>query len=376
MSKDYYQLLGVDRQASDADIKKAYRKLAMKYHPDKNPNNKAAEEKFREIAGAYEILSDAQKRAAYDRYGNAAFEQPQGGGAGFSGFSGFGNFSFSDIFEEMFGEGHQQSSNAGSDIRYNMDISLEEAFKGVKSQIQFTTGVSCDGCRGTGSQNGKAPKSCQTCHGRGKIRMQQGFFTIEKPCHTCHGNGSVIQDPCRQCRGTGRVTKSKKLEVSIPAGVEEGTRIRITGEGEAGVHGGPAGDLYLFMSIKAHSFFKRHGHNIHCRIPIPFTTAALGGEIEVPSIDGGRSKVQIPHGTQSGQQFRLRNQGMSILQSRSRGDMIIEVFVEVPVNLTKHQKELLEKFNEQENSHTNNPESAGFFAKVKEFWDDLNAKKD
>lgn len=371
MSKDYYHILGIDRQASEADIKKAYRKLAMQYHPDKNPGDKKAEEKFREIAAAYEILGDAEKRTSYDRYGSSAFEQQQAGGNS----GGFGFSGFSDFLDEMFGDttGGSSVHNAGSDIRYNLEVSLEEAFLGKTEHIKFTTQGRCDTCQGSGSEGGKLPTSCQSCHGRGKVRFQQGFFTIERTCPSCGGMGQVIKNPCTKCRGSGCVKKEKNLEVKIPAGIEDGTRIRVTGEGEAGMRGGPAGDLYVFMSIKAHRFFKRNGHNIHVHAPIPFTTAALGGEIDVPSIDGSKAKVKIPTGTQTGQNFRLRNQGMSILRSRSRGDMIIEVFVETPSNLNKQQKELLQQF--EKVSHESSPESNGFFAKVKEFWEDINAKK-
>jgi molecular chaperone DnaJ len=371
MNKDYYDILGVNKQATEADIKKAYRKLAMKYHPDKNQGDKNAEEKFREIASAYEILGDPQKRAAYDQYGAAAFEQ----GAGARGHEGFSGFGFSDFLDEMFGERNTQPSNNGSDILYKLEISLEEAFKGTTANLKFSTLSSCETCRGTGSENGKSATSCHACHGRGKMRMQQGFFTIERPCHVCEGAGKVIKDPCKTCRGAGRAKKNRHLEVKIPLGVEEGMRIRVAGEGEAGIRGGMAGDLYVVIQIKKHRFFQRKSQNIFCRIPIPFTKAALGGEIEVPSIDGSKVALKIPHGTQTGQQLRLRNQGMSILHSKSRGDMIIEVFVEVPVNLTKHQKELLEQFDNQETSHHNNPESSGFFAKVKEFWDDFSKKE-
>jgi molecular chaperone DnaJ len=376
MNKDYYQILGVHKEATETDIKKAYRKLAMQYHPDKNQGNKAAEEKFREIASAYEILGDPQKRAAYDQYGNAAFDQNGGfgHGGGQEGFSGFGGFGFSDFLDEMFGERSQQQNMSGSDILYNLEISLEEAFFGTTANLKFSAPSLCDTCKGSGSEKNKGATSCGVCKGRGKVRMQQGFFTIERTCHACEGAGQVIKDPCKTCKGGGRVKKNRHLEVKVPAGIEEGMRIRVAGEGEAGARGAHPGDLYVVVKIKNHKFFRRKSQNIHCRIPIQFTKAALGGDIEVPTIDGSKVNLKIPQGTQTGQQLRLRNQGMSILQSKARGDMIIEVFVEVPINLTKNQKELLEQFESNEVSHHNNPESAGFFAKVKEFWDDLSKK--
>jgi molecular chaperone DnaJ len=379
MSKtDLYKTLGVSQNASAEDIKKAYRKLAMKHHPDKNPGDKNAEKKFREASEAYEILKDDQKRAAYDRYGSAAFEQGMGGpGAGPGGASGFGGFgfsaNFSDIIDEMFGgmggsggraEDFQQS---GSDVRFNLEVSLEEAFKGTTARIKFPIGITCDKCNGLGSEGGLTPTNCSSCQGRGKTRYQQGFFTIEKSCNSCGGSGKTVTDPCRSCSGQGRVKREKNLEVKIPAGVEEGTRIRVSREGEAGLRGGPPGDLYVFISIRPHKLFKRQGGDLFCRIPIRMTTAALGGEIEVPCIDGSKGSLKIPAGTQSGQQFRLRGKGMSILRSSARGDLIIEAGVETPVNLTKKQKEILAQFEETTHQGQNSPESSGFFAKVKEF---------
>lgn len=373
--KDFYDLLGVSKSASQDEIKKAYRKLAMKYHPDKNPGNKIAEQKFRDIAQANEILQDEQKRAAYDRYGHAAFEQNAGPNPGHSNFrGGAGAGGFSDIFDEMFGDfmggrrSQADTSTRGADLRYNLEISLETAFKGELETIRVSTYGKCEPCDGKG---GTGVKSCGTCHGHGVVRSQQGFFTVEKTCPTCHGAGQKIDNPCRGCGGTGRARREKKLAVNIPAGVEEGTRIRLTSEGEAGVRGGPSGDLYIFISIKAHNLFQRDGSNIHCQVPITMVTAALGGSVEVPTIDGTRAKVSIPEGTQTGHQFRLRGKGMSILRRPGRGDMYIHVIVETPVNLSKQQKDSLEAFAELTTDKETNPNSAGFFAKVKELWKDL-----
>lgn len=379
MSKrDYYEVLGAPKNASADDLKKAYRKLAMQYHPDRNQGDKTAEQKFKEINEAYDCLKDDQKRAAYDRFGHAAFEggggRPgAGGGAGGFDFGG----GFADIFDEMFGEfmgrGGRggQTNNRGNDLRYNLEISLEDAFKGSATQVRVPTSVMCDPCGGSGAEAGSSPTTCGTCNGAGKVRAQQGFFTIERSCPTCNGAGRVIKDPCRHCGGQGRVRKEKTLQVSIPAGVEDGTRIRLAGEGEAGLRGGTPGDLYIFLSIAAHRFFQRDGANLHCRVPIPMTTAALGGTIEVPTIDGSRAKVNVPAGTQTGHQFRLKGKGMSVLRSPQRGDMYINVMVETPVNLTKRQQELLREFEKDASENGQNPESEGFFAKVKEFFADL-----
>ncbi|MFW0778050.1 MAG: molecular chaperone DnaJ [Rickettsiales bacterium] len=380
MAKDYYEILGVSRDVSADELKKAYRKLAMKHHPDRNPDDKKAEEKFKELSHAYDVLSDDQKRAAYDRYGHDAFTQGGMGGAG-GGGAGMGGFDFSsgfaDIFEDLFGMGGgpgggrqgQTGPARGSDLRYNMQVSLEDAFKGKKENIKVATSVSCDSCKGSGGAKGTQPVNCTTCNGSGRIRASQGFFTVERTCTSCQGMGKVIKDPCKTCAGSGRVRKEKTLSVSIPAGVEEGTRIRLANEGEVGMRGGPAGDLYIFISVKPHPLFKRDGADIHCVVPIPMTTAALGGSIEAPTIDGTRVKVNIPEGTQAGHQMRLRGKGMSVLRTSHRGDMYIHTKVETPVKMNKKQKDLLKEF-DKAGGHTS-PESESFFAKVKDFWEDL-----
>ncbi|MFZ4540576.1 MAG: molecular chaperone DnaJ [Rickettsiales bacterium] len=382
MAEDFYTTLGVSKSASEDDLKKAYRKLAMQYHPDRNAGNAEAEKKFKAVSEAYDVLKDPQKRAAYDRFGHDAFAGGMGGGGGAGGFSGFsGGGNFSDIFEDLFSEftgrrggggGPQQSSAArGSDLRYNLDIELEDAYKGKQQTIKVTTSAACESCHGAGSEKGSAPETCPTCSGRGTIRAQQGFFTVERGCSNCQGTGKVIKNPCKTCAGSGRTRKEKSLSVTIPAGVEEGTRIRLAGEGEAGFRSGPAGDLYIFLSIKPHRIFKRDGANIYCGVPIPLSTATLGGHIEVPTIDGGRVKVTIPEGTQTGHQFRLKGKGMSVLKSAARGDMYIEVAVETPVNLSKKQRDLLKEFDAASGNKPTSPESESFFAKVKEFWEDL-----
>ena len=385
MANDYYTTLGVARDADEKALKSAYRKLAMKYHPDKNPDDKEAEARFKEISEAYDTLKDPQKRAAYDRYGHDAFTQggmgAASGGAGGMGAGGFDfGGSFSDIFDDLFGGGFSQQARGGggtggamrgADLRYNLTITLEDAFKGKQQSISITTSVECGSCKGSGGEKGSSPVSCTTCSGRGKVRQQQGFFTIERSCHTCQGMGKIIKDPCKACAGSGRVRKEKSLKVTIPAGVEEGTRIRLSGEGEVGVRGGPAGDLYIFLSVKPHPIFQREDADLHCRVPVPMTTAALGGNIEVPTIEGGRVKVTIPAGTQSGRQFRLRGKGMSIMRSQMRGDMYVHAAVETPVNLSKKQKDLLKQFASEKGESANSPESDSFFGRVKDFWEDL-----
>jgi molecular chaperone DnaJ len=377
MSKrDYYEVLGLKKGANPEEIKKAFRKLAMDHHPDRNPNDKSAEHKFKELNEAYDVLKDDQKRAAYDRFGHAAFEQGRGGmGGGGAGDFGFGA-GFADIFEDMFGDimGRRGPNGGarGTDLRFNMEVTLEEAFAGKSTQIKVPSSVHCGDCKGTGGRDGAQPVECSACRGAGKIRATQGFFTIERTCPTCQGAGRVIRDPCRGCGGSGRVRKEKTLAVSIPAGVEDGTRIRLSGEGEAGMRGAPNGDLYIFLAIKPHRLFQRDGANILCRVPLPMVTAALGGAIEVPTVDGAKAKVTIPPGTQSGHQFRLRGKGMSVLRSPARGDMFVEAMVETPVKLTRRQEELLRQFEAEGGaSKEASPESAGFFAKVKELWEDL-----
>ncbi|MDH5750749.1 MAG: molecular chaperone DnaJ [Rhodospirillales bacterium] len=375
--EDYYSLLGISREADADEIKKSYRKLAMKFHPDRNAGDESAERKFKEINEAYEILKDEQKRAAYDRYGHAAFDQAQGGGpgGGFGGFEGGMASGFADIFDEMFGEfgGARRgaASGRGQDLRYNMEVSLSDAYHGKTTQIRVQTSAQCDKCHGTGGAGGSKPATCPTCQGHGRVRAQSGFFTVERTCVNCQGTGEVIKDACRTCGGQGRVQKDKSLSVNIPAGVEDGTRIRLAGEGQAGLRGAPTGDLYIFLSIQPHRIFQRDGANIYCRVPIPMTTAALGGSIEVPTVGGGRARINIPAGTQTGNQFRLKGKGMSILRSKSFGDMFVHALVETPVNLNKEQAELLKKFGEKTSAETHSPESHGFFSKVKDLWEDL-----
>ncbi|MGE0724066.1 MAG: molecular chaperone DnaJ [Alphaproteobacteria bacterium] len=368
--QDFYELLGVARDADQDELKKAYRKAAMRWHPDRNPGDAEAEKRFKELSEAYDVLKDDQKRAAYDRFGHAAFEGgggPQRGGFDFA--SGF-----ADIFEEMFGEvmgRRSQAGGRGSDLRYNLEIALEDAFKGATKTIRVPTLTACEACNGSGGEAGAKPVTCTTCSGHGKVRAQQGFFTIERTCPACGGAGRVIERPCRSCGGAGRVRKEKTLAVNIPAGVEDGTRIRLAGEGEAGLRGSPPGDLYIFLAIGPHRFFQREGANIYCRVPIPMTIAALGGQIEVPTLEGAFAKVTVPAGTQSGHQFRLKAKGMSVLRSSARGDLYIQALVETPMNLTKRQQELLREFEGAGGSDKTSPESAGFFQKVKEFWSDL-----
>ncbi len=368
----YYEILEVERGASEADLKKSYRKKAMQYHPDRNPGDAAAEAKFKEINEAYDILKDGQKRAAYDQYGHAAFENGGMGGGGMGG--GFDN-SFSDIFEDLFGMGGGRSQrrggpSRGADLRYNLTITLEDAFTGKEEKITIPTTITCDSCEGTGAREGSKPETCGGCGGIGKIRTQQGFFTVERTCPKCQGQGQVISDPCRDCHGVGQKQKNKSLSVKIPAGVEDGTRIRLQGEGESGAKNGPSGDLYIFISIEYHPIFQRDGATIFCEVPIALTTAALGGEINVPTVNGKKAKVKISAGNQTGKQYRLRGKGMPILHSTQFGDMVIQTTVETPVNMTKKQKELLRAFANECGDNVS-PESSGFFNKVKELWDDL-----
>jgi molecular chaperone DnaJ len=369
--RDYYEVLGVARGASEADLKSAFRKLAMKFHPDRNPGDKDCEHHFKEANEAYDVLKDAQKRAAYDRFGHAAFEHGMGGGG--AGFGADFASSFADIFEDLFGmgggrRGRPSGRERGADLRYNMEIKLAEAFNGKAAQIRIPTAVTCEVCSGSGAKAGSRPKTCPTCGGYGKIRHAQGFFTMERTCPACHGRGQVIEDPCPTCAGSGRLTRERTLAVNIPAGVEDGTRIRLAGEGEAGARGGPSGDLYIFVSLAQHQFFQRDGADLHCRVPISMVTAALGGAFDVPTIDGGKTRVKVPEGTQSGRVFRLPGKGMPVLRARGTGDMYVQVMVETPQKLSKRQKELLAEFDRQ-SSGDNHPESAGFFAKVKEFLD-------
>jgi molecular chaperone DnaJ len=377
--QDFYATLGVARDAGADDLKKAYRKLAMQFHPDRNPGDKQAEARFKEVNEAYDILKDDQKRAAYDRYGHAAFEQ--GGAGGFNGgfdFSAAGAGGLNDIFDQMFGEfmgrrggGGQARTRAGADIRQAVEIDLADAFAGTKVNLRVPTRVTCEACTGTGSEDkSRAADTCPTCQGAGKVRNQQGFFLIERTCPTCGGQGRVIRSPCRTCHGAGTVQRERTLQVAIPAGVEDGTRIRLAGEGEAGGQGAANGDLYVHVALRPHAFFQRDGANILMRVPLRMAQAALGGDVEVPVIDGTRAKVKIPPGTQTGDQFRLRGKGFSVLRSAARGDMYIQVAVETPQNLTRKQRELLEEFETEGQKHAKgSPEHEGFFAKVKEFFE-------
>jgi len=374
---DFYDVLGVDRSATADEMKKAYRKLAMKYHPDRNPDDTASEAKFKEISEAYDILKDEQQRAAYDQYGHAAFDGGMGGGGQRGGFNQGFSSSMSDVFDDLFGEfaGGRRGQRAqggrtrGADLRYNMTITLEDAFDGKKAQIRVPTSVGCEPCSGTGAKAGSKPVNCNTCGGAGRVRAAQGFFSVERTCPSCHGQGQVIENPCAECHGQGRVQKERTLSVTIPPGVEEGTRIRLAGEGEAGMRGGPTGDLYIFLSIEPHELFERDGTELFCDVPVSFITVALGGEIEVPTLGGGKVKVKVPEGTQTGKQFRVRGKGMPGLHARRHGDLYIQIHGETPVGLTKKQKELLRQFDET-SSEKNNPEAAGFFAKVKDFFND------
>jgi molecular chaperone DnaJ len=375
--RDYYEILGLAPGASEQDLKSAFRRNAKECHPDSNPGDKGAEQRFKELNEAYEILKDPQKRAAYDRFGHAAFDGSMGGQRG--GAGGFGpDFSnnMANIFDDLFGEfmGGRQGQRSrggrerGADLRYNLEITLPDAYTGKKAQIRVPTSVGCETCSGTGAKAGTKPKACATCGGMGKVRATQGFFTIERTCPSCQGRGEMIDDPCGSCQGAGRVMKERTLSVDIPAGVEDGTRIRLAGEGEAGMRGGPSGDLYIFLSVQPHEFFRRDGADIFCRVPIAMTTASLGGQVEVPTVDGQATRVKIPEGSENGKEFRIKGKGMPVLRSKVLGDMYIQVEVETPKNLTRRQRELLEEF-ERESHRETSPESAGFFARVKDFFD-------
>ncbi|MFA8441715.1 molecular chaperone DnaJ [Yoonia sp.] len=375
--RDYYEVLGVAKGADAATIKKGYRQKAKELHPDRNSDNPNAEAQFKEANEAYEVLKDENKKAAYDRYGHAAFENGMGGGGPRGGQGDFGS-AFSDVFDDLFGDfmggrggGRRSAAQRGNDLRYNLRISLEEAFSGMQKTITVPTAVGCTACGGTGAEGGSEPQTCPTCSGMGKVRAQQGFFTVERTCPTCSGMGQTIKDPCTTCHGQGRVEKEKSLSVNIPAGVETGTRIRLAGEGEAGMRGGPTGDLYIFIDVQEHALFERENTNLYCRVPVSIATAALGGEIEVPTIDGGRSRVKVPEGSQSGRQMRLRGKGMPALRGAGTGDMFIELAVETPVKLTSRQREILKEFDQL--SEDNNPHGSSFFDTVKSFWDSMKS---
>ncbi len=374
--RDYYELLEVSRNANDVEIKKAYRKLAMKYHPDRNPDDSSAEEKFKEIQKAYNILSDKQKRAAYDQFGHAGVDPSMGGQGGFgAGFGGFGDV-FEDIFENIFsggrGAGRQSRGQRGADLQFNVQLTLEEAALGKEVEITVPRHGSCTTCEGSGAKKGTQPKTCETCNGMGQVRIQQGFFSIQQTCPSCHGEGKIISDPCPSCHGHGRIRESKKLTVKIPAGVDNGDRVRLSGEGEAGVHGGGSGDLYVQINVKKHTIFERHENDLHCEVPISFITAALGGSIEVPTLEG-RVTLKIPAETQTGKVFRLRSKGMKSVRGYAQGDLLCKVVVETPVNLSREQKELLTQLQDSlENAKANHsPRSSSWFAGVKKFFEDM-----
>jgi molecular chaperone DnaJ len=372
--RDYYEILGVSKSAGLDEIKKAYRKLAMQYHPDRNPGNLEAEKKFKEATEAYEVLKDDQKKSAYDRFGHQAFNGGNNGGAGDAG--GFGDFDFNDIFSNIFGESmngrsskKRSSAVRGSDIRYNLEITLEQAFNGTTEKISFFIPSLCSSCNGSGAEGNEKPANCNSCKGSGKIRAQQGFFIVERTCPTCSGTGQMIKNPCRICRGEGRINKEKTLAVKIPAGVEEGNRIKLSGEGESGIRGGPAGDLYVFITIKKHPFFERRNNDIFSEVPIKFTTAALGGSVEVPIIEGGRAKLQIPEGAQTNDQYRLKFKGMTVINSGGRrGDMYVKIFVETPIKLTAEEKHLLYELDKSMEHKSNHPQSESFFKRVADFF--------
>ena len=372
---DYYDLLGVSKNASEQELKKAYRKKAMELHPDRNKDKPEAEAQFKEVNEAYDVLKDGDKKAAYDRYGHAAFENGGPGGGGRPGSGDFGS-AFSDVFDDLFGDfmgggrrGGSQQAKRGSDLRYNLNITLEEAFTGKQKNVSVSSSVACDKCKGSGAKGGSEPSTCPTCSGIGKVRAQQGFFTVERTCPTCTGRGQIITNPCTTCTGSGLQQRERSLGVNIPAGVETGTRIRLAGEGEAGMRGGPTGDLYIFIEVGDHEIFEREGPNLFCRVPVSMTKAALGGEIEVPTIDGGKSRVKVPAGSQSSKQMRLKGKGMPAIRSSQSGDLFLELAIETPVNLSSEQKDLLKEF--EKLSENNSPESNDFFGKVKSFWDQM-----
>jgi molecular chaperone DnaJ len=374
--RDYYEVLGINRDASEDEIKKAYRKLAMKFHPDRNPDNPKAEEQFKEAKEAYEMLSDAQKRSAYDQFGHAGVDPSAGAGAGGFGGAGMGGFAdaFGDIFGDIFGGrggggGGRSNVYRGADLRYNLEISLEDAARGTETRIRIPTMAECETCHGSGAKKGSEPKVCPTCGGHGQVRMQQGFFSIQQTCPKCHGTGRYIADPCNTCHGAGRVNEHKTLSVKIPAGIDEGDRIRLSGEGEPGVNGGPAGDLYVQIHIKPHAVFERDHDDLHCEMPVSFTTAALGGEIEIPTLDGA-AKLKIPSETQTGKVFRLRGKGIKGVRSHAHGDLMCHVVVETPVNLTERQRELLREFDDisRSNSARHNPKAQSWMDKMKGFF--------
>ena len=376
MKADFYETLGVSKTADEKALKAAFRKLAMQFHPDKNPGDKACEYKFKEINEAYEMLKDPQKRAAYDRFGHAAFEH--GGGAAGAGFPPGG---FADIFEDIFGDmmGRQRARGGGSvrergaDLRYNMEITLEEAFTGKTAQIRVPSSISCTECSGSGAKPGTQPVTCSMCQGHGRVRAAQGFFSIERACPQCGGRGQTIPDPCPKCAGAGRVTEERTLSVNIPAGIEDGTRIRLAGEGEAGLRGGPAGDLYIFLAVKPHEFFSRDGADLYCKAPISMCQAALGGAFEVVTLDGAQTKVKVPEGTQHGRQFRVKGKGMPVLRQTAVGDPFIQVVVETPQSLSKRQRELLEEF-QRVSSGATSPQSEGFFSRMKDFFESFGER--
>ena len=372
MSQDFYSALGVEKSADEAVLKSAFRKAAMKYHPDRNPDDPSAEQKFKEVNEAYEVLSDPQKRAAYDRFGHDAFKNGAANGAGFGGAAGAGGFSdvFEDIFNEFMGGGRGRGPGRGADLKYALEITLAESFTGKKATIKMPGSVTCETCDGTGAKPGSGPTTCSTCRGTGRVRFQQGFFTMERTCPDCGGEGRIIKDPCTDCGGTGRVQRERTLAVDIPAGIETGTRIRLAGEGEAGPRGGPEGDLYIFVQVKDHEIFERDGQDLYCAVPLPMTTAALGGEFEAPTVEGGRVKIKVPEGAQTGRRFRVRGKGMTRLNQKGRGDMFVEIAVETPSGLNAEQKELLKQFCEAGGDDAC-PNSKGFFAKAKDFWENV-----